>query len=132
MLLDLPNHASQIALTFLSVLTFALGFRTGTRKAIGRDRRKEFNAIAVRLRAMLIRQRIRPTPYDSVPSRVDVDLLMNYMDARGKRRFALARQRYKQARSDQTRRDSAGRYYFQDVSPIQAAITDLLSELHIR
>lgn len=117
-------------------LTGALGFFSGLllghRLTLGRDKRNEYNNLALPIRERLIAARTDNTPQPCLPSAQELDTLSFYLGLRGKKRLQRALSEYRSAYEQQTRKDSFGQLIWNDPAPALAAIDSLLAAVRLR
>lgn len=65
--MSIDNQIEPLTAIAISTITFLVGLIAGNWLAIGRDRRKEFNAAIGPLRAMLLKERDIPSPVSPRP-----------------------------------------------------------------
>lgn len=102
----------------LSLFTFFLGLFFGHRLTLWRDRRKEFNDIAQPIRAMLLEEKERPTPYFVGPSEIDADQLESVLSFWQRHRFRNSWNAYRHAKKKSVERDSYGGCLFGNTDEI--------------
>lgn len=111
----------------VGIITFCLGVIFGHRLTLWRDRRKEFNDIAMPIRAALLKERERPSPMVSGLSAVDADALAGVLPFWSRRRFRKHWEGYRDAKHNSVERDSVGGCYFANTEQIVEHIDRVLS-----
>ena len=128
MLFELLTNPVIIALN--SGIAFCLGLLIGNRLAIGRDKRKEYNAVAQPIRAALLKSHWGSDPFDVVT----VDLLYQHLSFCQRRGFRRAIERYEQCKKDGVLEydTTYGTQKYKDISHLEARIDELLSYVKLR
>lgn len=110
-----------------SFLTGLLGLLIGNRLAIGRDRRKEFNALADPIRILLLREKERPNLSGAAPNKVDLAVLRERLPFWKRRRFDRALENYQKSKGEENlERDQYGSVSYKDQFLIIHGIDALL------
>lgn len=99
-----------------SLATGLIGLLVGNRLAIGRDKRKEFNAIAERITIVLFNARESPSPSDEWLNKMDIHFFREALSFWRRRNFDAALRAYKQACGDDnnTTEDKYGDISYKD------------------
>ena len=119
-MLELLQHPA------IPLLTFALGLLLGHRTALWRDRRKEFNDAAKPVRAWLVAELDKPSPYRKRPGSAEVDQFVSCLGRRHRKRFLAAWQRQDDERKGATYQDACGQVFYRDTAGIEAALRECL------
>ena len=110
-----------------SLLTALLGLLIGNRLAIGRDRRKEFNALAEPIRILLLREKERPNLSRAAPNKIDLAVLRERLPFWKRRRFDRALQNYQKSKGKENlERDQYGSASYKNQSLVIHGIDALL------
>jgi hypothetical protein len=111
----------------VGLVTGLIGLLIGNRMAIGRDRRKEFNSLIEPIRILLLRERERPTPYSTIPDKIDFAVLRDRLTLRKRRAFDRALENYQKSKSEENQvRDQLGSVFYKDETLIIHSIEELL------
>jgi len=110
----------------LNLITFLVGLLVGNRLSIGRDRRKEFNEAAQPIRAWLLSEVERPSPYSPPPNAVQIDAFVSYLPFWKRSGFREAYKRQGCARQDAMKQDSMGSVSYKDDNYIKEWMNALL------
>ena len=110
----------------LNIITFLVGLLVGNRLAIGRDKRKEFNEAAQPIRAWLLSEVERPSPYSPRPNVVQIDAFVSYLPFWKRSGFRKAYKRQDCARQDAMEQDSYGQVSYKDDNHIKEWLNALL------
>jgi len=98
-----------------NLATGLIGLFVGNWLAIGRDKRKEFNAIAKRITRVLLNAREQLYPDAEWPDKIDIPFFREGLPLWRRRRFDAALCTYKQASSDDnTTEDEYGDISYKD------------------
>lgn len=112
---------------WINLAVFLSGLFIGNRLAIGRDRRREYNAVAERLRKELTQFLERPDPYRSFPSRTELSEFALFLSVLQRRRFQVAVDECFHAMSGTNQvRDSVGQVHFDQEQVVEASVRKLL------
>ena len=111
-----------------SLATGLIGLLVGNRLAIGRDKRKEFNALAERITIVLLNARRSLSPDAEWPDEVNIHFFREALPFWRRRRFDAALCRYNQAHSDDntTTEDEYGDISYKDTNLVAHCIDRLL------
>lgn len=126
------NKFLHAALPYSGLITFALGLFFGNKYAIGRDRRKEFNAATDGVRYKL-REQLKSIAQGRFPADkicITAAEKSSIVDVLTKKRsisFDAAWERYSMAQESCGERDEWGKFTFHDSAPLKKEITHLLS-----
>ena len=111
----------------LSLFTFFAGLLIGHRLTLGREKRKEFNEVAQRVRSVLLSECERPSPYSKFISRDDMDLFIQVLPPLKRRGFNRALERYYQAIREAQSRGVTGEVLYTNTDAIKEAAQDLVT-----
>lgn len=129
-ILDYLRATDQI---LLSAFAFFVGLIAGHRIALIRDKRKEFNDIAIPLRAIMLNIRDNPTPFTKWPGAAEIDLIQHYMGPWQRWRFSAAIERHKGCHHEQMVQDpKSGDVGYRDAAPIVASAKEILKHLRLQ
>jgi hypothetical protein len=121
--LEIPVHIAIAS----SLVTALIGLLVGSRLAIGRDRRKEFNALAEPIRVLLLREKERLSPYSATPDKVNLTLFRERLPFWKRRAFDRALQNYQKSKNEQNwERDQYGSVSYKNQTLIIHSIDALL------
>jgi len=110
-----------------SLATGLIGLFFGNWLAIGRDKRKEFNAIAERITIVLLKAREWLSPSAEWPDKMDIHFFREALPFWKRRRFDAALYAYKQTNGeDNTTEDEYGCISYKDTSLVAHRIDKLL------
>jgi len=110
-----------------SLATGLIGLFVGNWLAIGRDKRKEFNAIAERITIVLLNAREQLYPDAKWPDKIDIHFFREALPFWRRRRFDAALCTYKQAHGDDnTTEDEYGDISYKDTKLVAHCIDRLL------
>lgn len=109
-----------------SLLTFLAGLLLGNRMAIGRDRRKEFNVVALSIRSWLIEEAKKPDPYSKRPSNIEIDIFTSYLPICKRKGFRKAYSQQEEERKRLVTTDNYGQTFYKDEKPIIMAVNKCL------
>lgn len=112
--------------TITHLLSFLAGAFVGHRLAISRDKRKEINEVAQRLRAVLIKERGHLSPMAAGATEIDLDALRSHLHLWQRRRFDAAVQRYQQTKQAELAQDACGGALYRNPQAVSAAIGALM------
>jgi len=111
----------------ISLMTFFLGLFLGNRLSIGRDKRKEFNAIAEPIRVILFKEKQNPTPYTKGIDDIDIFKLRELLPLWRRVGFDITVKRYRENKSEKnTVTKSPGVVYFINTEKVINNIETLL------
>ena len=114
---------------YASLFTFFLGLLLGNRLALWRERRKEFNEVAVRIRVALKERADDPQPYFSTAEKIekaDMELFIHLLPIWKRSRFKRVWQVYEAERKFITR-DEAGQAYYESPQKVANALQNAIS-----
>ena len=112
----------------VGLVTGLIGLLVGNRLAIGRDRRKEFNSLAERIRIQLLREKEGPSPNSAIPDKVTFMLFRERLPFWKRRAFDRALQNYQNSKKEQNwERDQYGSVSYKDQTLIIHSIEALLN-----
>lgn len=106
-----------------------VGLALGHWLSLGRDRRKEWNEVADRIRLSLTAQIGKVTPYSKWPSSDDIALLIAMSSSKKGRRLRRLADEHEDSRRQHTEQDSYGQSSYTRIDHIDAAIKNLLAEV---
>jgi len=111
-----------------SLATGLIGLLVGNRLAIGRDKRKQFNAMAKHITIVLLNARESPFPSDEWPNKTAIHFFREALPFWCRRRFDAALCKCNQARSDDntTTEDEYGDILYKDTNLVAHCIDRLL------
>lgn len=110
-----------------SLLTGLIGLFVGNRLAIGRDRRKEFNAVAERIGFTLLKLKEQPSPCANWPDEADMFLLRTMLPAWHRCRFDDALNEFKRVHHQNSQQDAIGSSIYENIAPIVNALEQLMT-----
>ena len=123
------NHVGTLLFGFACTL---FGYFVGNRLAIGRDKRREFNALIDPVRSSLIGERSHPGGFKT-PSDITFLKISESLPFWKRRRFDRAVKAYKNSKgSENKEKDGMGGFSWIDESIIVHAVDNLLSYLKPR
>lgn len=122
------NPLSSGAIAFLFSL---LGLWVGNWQAVNRDRRKEFNAVAERVRPILEKQTDEVTPHSPHPNADDLVRLSHMLPVWKRKKYLDAVASYKASRRA-FGADDSGHAHYTDITPILGSVRDLLGHIKYR
>lgn len=112
----------------ISLLTFFVGLLLGHWLAIGRDKRKEFNECSIPIREWLLRIKEAPTPFDPLPSALEIDRFAVRLCWWKRSAFYKHLEKYKQAHDAAIIQDpKTGALSYNDSSEIKRELKSLFS-----
>jgi hypothetical protein len=111
----------------INTLSFLVGLLLGHRLALWRDKRKELNDIADPIRALLFKERNRPSPMFAGPTEIDADRLQYALPFWRRRSFSNAWNAYQQAKQQGIGRGPCGSCYFVNPDNIVSHIDAVLA-----
>jgi len=118
---------SIYATAIISLVTGLIGLLVGNWQAIGRDKRKEFNAIAERITIVLLKARERLSPRSEWPNKKDIHFFREALPFWRRRRFDAALRAYIQAHGDvKSAEDEYGDTSYANTSLIAQCIDRLM------
>jgi len=112
---------------FVNLLTFAAGLLLGHWLSLGRDKRKEFNEVAQRVRAVFLGERESPSPYRKPVSSEDIDLFTQVLPTWKRQGFRRALGRYNQAKKSAETQNECGEVLYSSTDAIKEAAEHVLS-----
>jgi hypothetical protein len=125
----IPSAINILTSPLFSIVTLLLGFLIGNHLAIGRDRRKEFNAAADVMDGILTKERDILNP----SSTIDFYAFRRVLNKSELSSFDKCLEKYEEAKKDAVINYSkpdgiitGGSAYYQDPTPIMAEINKLL------
>lgn len=114
-----------------SFLTFLLGLFLGHRLSLWRERRKEFNEVAVRIRVVLMAHQADLRPYRKSVDSADLEVFRHLLPARKKLSFARAWTAYEAAEAN-TVQDAYGQSSYGNPESVAAALRRLIRFTSLR
>ena len=111
---------------YFSGAAFFTGLLIGNWLTIGRDKRREFNEVAIVIREFLISARKHPSPTNRMPTDVQLDAFLIRLPFWKRRGFSKAWTRYKRTRKDGEVRDRIGGVDFKNRDELRECIDYLL------
>ena len=121
--MPIPIHIAVAS----SLATGLIGLLVGNRLAIGRDKRKEFNAIAERITIVLVKARESLSPSDEWPNKMDIHFFREALPFWRRRCFDAALCAYRQTGGDDnTTEDEYGDISYKDTTIVAHRIDRLL------
>ena len=127
-----PLHMTE-TLAF-GLLTFLGGLLIGHRMTLSRDRRKEFNEVAARIRVALKSRTQSPRPYFGTSGRIDgtdMELFLHLLSALSRRKFEQAWSRY-EAECKNTNTDSLGGVSYKNPETVVEHLNEALNFASLR
>ena len=126
--------ASQYPWFALACTAFGagLGYLIEHRLSLGRDKRREFNEIADPLRAQLLSELERLSPYCRRPDDEAIHTLAAMLNSWSRRRLHARLAAYSEARKEHSRDDTYGQAFYERTDHIENAIRGLLRSLRRR
>jgi hypothetical protein len=117
----------------VSLVTGLIGLLVGNRMAIGRDKRKEFNAIAEPIRIILLQEREKLSSCSAIPNKVDLVLFRERLPFWKRGAFDRALQNYQKSKSEENLvRDQYGSVFYKNRPLVIHNIDSLLKITKIR
>lgn len=111
----------------ISLATGLIGLLVGNWQAIGRDKRKEFNAIAERITIVLLKAREQLSPYAEWPDKMDIHFFREALPSLRRRRFDAVLRTYKQVHDDvKSTEDEYGSTSYKNTNLVANCIDRLL------
>ena len=115
----------------MSLITFCAGLLLGNRLAIGRDKRKEFNAAAQPIRGWLIKESKKSSHINDWsdirwPSDIDIDKFISCLPILRRRGFIKAYKHQEKVRDEQEARTDTGAVFYKDPEVIIEAVKKCL------
>jgi hypothetical protein len=118
---------------FWAIVGILLGTLLTHRFSLSRDRRKEFNEVAQRIRSPLLKEHADPSPYRKVFSADDIDLFLQALPFWRRHSFRAALEKYEQAKKDAyTQEEEYGQAMYKDTAAIKTTVTRLLAYTKMR
>ena len=108
----------------VGLFTFFLGLLLGHRMSLWRERRKEFNEVAVKIRVALKSRRDRPSTRFSKASEIeskDMEVFVHSLSSWKKARFQRTWNAY-ESECTRTKQDALGQTSYEDSEAVAAAL----------
>jgi hypothetical protein len=118
---------------FWAIVGTLLGALLNHRFSLSRDRRKEFNEVAQRIRSILLKEHVDQSPYQKPISVEDVDLFLQLLWPWKRRGFNAALEKYGQAKKDAyMQEEEYGQAMYKDTAAIKMRVTKLITYTKMR
>ena len=117
-----------------NLMSALIGFFTGNRLAIDRDRRREFNDLVNPIRLLVLEEREKPTSRSISPTNIEFALVREKLFIIKRKSFDRAVVNYKKSKGadNQEQSQTSGQPHYKDTTIIVHAIDDLLKFLKPR